>query len=793
MTRWHREARHGQPRSERIRRSGVVHPECRHGRRRRGSRHLLPGPAGAVLAALAALALAGPAAAQQQSLTIDAIYDPDRRVDFSGDTPAGLAWIDDAHYLQRERDGGRTNLLSVDAATGDAEPLLDGAALERALADLPGMSAAAARRATRGRFVWNADYSAAVMNVSNDLYHLDRQSAGEVRVRRLTRDPAEESMPAFSPDGRMVAFVRGYDLSVVDVDTGREWALTEGGDGVQLLNGELDWVYQEEIYGRGDFKGFWWSADSSRLAYLQTDESPVQAFTVVDHLPYRLGLEQTNYPKAGDRNPLVRLGVVPAAGGETTWVDLGRYTPTDMLVVSVGWAPGGDQVVFQVQNREQTWLDLNLAEPAGGAMTQLFRETSPAWVSVNGDPLWLEDGTFLWLSERSGWKHAYHYEADGELIGQVTDGEWELRTLHGVDEETEWVYFSGTRRSPIGGDVYRVKLDGADLTRLSERPGTHTARFSPGFSHYLDTWSDVETPPQVRLHAADGDEARVIAGNRVRALDDYRLSSPEFLQVTARDGFVMEAMLIRPPDFDPANRYPVFQHTYGGPHAQQVRNRWGGTANLFYQLLAQHGIVVWVMDNRTASGKGAVSTWPVYQQFGKQELADIEDGVAWLREQPWVDGARIGIEGWSYGGFMTSYALTHSDSFAMGIAGGTVSDWRDYDTIYTERYMRTPQNNPDGYRASSPRFNAADLNGALLLIHGTMDDNVHMQNTMQFVYELQKAGKQFDLMLYPRSRHGITDPDLNAHLRQRMLDFTLEHLRPGVDAANAPARTSGPR
>ena len=786
MTRWHRDVRHGQARNDAAPTRGALRTGCRAGRRRQDGRHGLHRPIGAALITLlAGLALAAPAAAQQQALTIDAIYHPDRRVDFNGDAPTGLTWIDDAHYLQRERASGRTNLLSVDAATGDAETFLDGAALEEALAELPGMGGAAARRAARSpRFVWNADHSAAVMNISSDLYHLDRRSADEVRVQRLTRDPAEEKMPAFSPDGRMVAFVRDYDLAVVDVDTGREWALTEGGDGVELLNGELDWVYQEEIYGRGNFKGFWWSPDSARLAYLQTDESPVQAFTVVDHLPYRLGLEHTNYPKAGDRNPLVRLGVVPAAGGETTWVDLGRYTPTDMLVVSVGWAPGGDEVVFQVQNREQTWLDLNLAEPASGAMTHLFRETTPAWVSVNGDPRWLDDGTFLWLSERSGWKHAYHYRADGDLIRQVTDGEWELRTLHGVDEDTGWVYFSGTRRSPIGGDVYRVRLDGDDLTRLSDRPGTHAARFSPGFTWYIDSWSDVETPIQVRLHEADGDEARVIAGNRVRALESYRLSSPEFLQVTARDGFVMEAMLIRPPDFDPSRRYPVFQHTYGGPHAQQVRNRWGGTANLFYQLLAQHGIVVWVMDNRTASGKGAVSTWPVYQQFGKQELADIEDGIAWLREQPWVDPDRIGIEGWSYGGFMTSYALTHSDSFAMGIAGGTVTDWRDYDTIYTERYMRTPQNNPDGYRESSPRFNAADLHGALLLIHGTMDDNVHMQNTLQFAYELQKAGKQFDLMLYPRQRHGIVDPDQNAHLRQKMLDFTLEHLRPGGGTAN---------
>ena len=749
----------------------------------------------AAFAACAVLIASGSGLAQQRALTVDEIYDPELRVDFSGQTPSGLTWLSNTRYLQCERDqaSGATRVLSVDADTGDAEPLLDIEELEAALAGVPGMSDAAARRAVRaGRFVWNPDHTAVVMNISNDLYYFgaqDRDPFGTARVRRLTRDPAEESMPSFSPDGTLVAFVRDHDLVVVTVDQRREWALTQDGN-ADLLNGELDWVYQEEIYGRGNFKGFWWSPDSSRIAYLHTDESPVKEFTVIDHLPYRLEIETTDYPKAGDLNPIVRLGVIPAVGGETVWVDLDLYTPTDMLVVSVSWSPDGEDVVFQVQNREQTWLDLNTAEAGTGATTRLFQETTPAWVNVNGDPTWLEDGTFLWLSERSGWKHLYHYEADGTMIAQVTDGKWELRTLHGIHEDTDFVYFSGTERSPIGGDVYRVRLDGSQLTRLSEADGTHRANFSPGFARYLDTWSDIATPPQVRVHAADGTEIRVVAENRVAALEDYRLSAPEFLQVTARDGFVMEAMVIKPPDFDPLRRYPVFQHTYGGPHSQQVRNAWAGSATMFYQLLAQRGVIVWVIDNRTASGKGAVSTWPVYQRFGELELRDIEDGVSWLTQQPYVDSARIGIEGWSYGGFMTSYALTHSDSFVMGISGGTVSDWRDYDTIYTERYMRTPQNNPEGYRRSSPRFNAADLHGALLLLHGTMDDNVHLQNTLQFVYELQKAGKQFELMLYPRSRHGISDRELNTHLRHTMLNFILEHLRP---AGATPTHPSAPR
>ncbi len=743
------------------------------------------------LIAAAILLLPTVALAQQRTLTIDHIYAPETRVDFSGRLPTGLRWISDTQYLLRERipASGQTRVVAVDAGTGNVETYLDLDAFERGLAEMPGMSPDAARRAARGNdYVWNPDHSGLVVNISNDLYHLSQSPSDGGLVRRLTQDPAIETMPTFSPDGTMVAFVRDHDLVVVDVARRREWALTSGG-GPDLLNGELDWVYQEEIYGRGDFKGFWWSPDSTRLAYLQTDESPVEEFTVVDHLPYRLDLEVTDYPKAGDANPIVRLGVVSAVGGDTRWVDLNRYTPTDMLVVSVGWSRHGDHVVFQVQNREQTWLDLNLGDPVDGSTTRLLQETTPAWVDVHGAPTWLEDGSFVWLSERSGWKHLYHYEADGTLITQVTDGEWELRTLHGVNEEEDGtpVYFSGTERSAIGSDVYRINLDGTRLARLSEAAGTHRARFSAGFSYYLDTWSDINTPPQLRVHAADGTETRVVEPNQVDALDDYRLAVPEFLQVTTRDGFLMEAMLIKPPGFDPSQQYPVLQHTYAGPHAQQVRNAWGGSAQMFYQLLAQQGVIVWVMDNRTASGKGAVSTWPVYQRFGELELQDIEDGVSWLKQQPFVDGSRIGIEGWSYGGFMTSYALTHSTSFAMGIAGGTVSDWRDYDTIYTERFMRTPQNNPDGYRASSPRFHAADLHGALLLLHGTMDDNVHLQNTLQFTYELQKAGKRFDLMLYPRSRHGVTDPDLNTHLRRGMLDFILEHLRPA--RAAVPGRT----
>ena len=728
------------------------------------------------------LAWMAPVAAQQQSLTVADLYDPSDRIDVGGSAARGT-WLDDDHYVERAAPGANNAPLTrVNALTGAREPLYDTTTFQAAVAALPGLTDDDARDiAGRASHVRNGARTALVFTFADDLYHY---RLGTSDVRRLTRTPEAETEVSFSPDGQLVAFVRDGDLVVVDIDEQQELPLTTDGGG-RVRNGQFDWVYQEEIYGRGNFRGYWWSPDSSRLAYLQLDDREVPVFTVLDHIPYSLGVEEWEYPKAGNVNPTVRLGIVRAAGGGTTWADLARYATDDPLIVDVGWTPDSSRVVFQVQDREQTWLDLDLAHPLDGSVEHLLRETSEAWVNVTGPPTWLDDGTFLWRSERTGWAHLYHLNRDGTVLHTVTAGEWEVRSLHGVDEDAGVVYFSGTERSPIGLDVYRVGLDGAGLRRLSEAPGTHSVLFSPGFSHYLDTWSDIRTPSQVRLHAADdGAEIRVVATRESEALRDYALSEPEFVQVENRDGFVMEGLLIKPPDFDPSRRYPVYQHIYGGPHIQRVRNAWS-QETLWWQLLAQRGIVVWVLDNQTASGKGAVSTWPVYQRFGELELQDQEDGLDWLTAQGFVDPGRVGIEGWSYGGFMVSYALTHSDRWAMGIAGGSVTDWRDYDTIYTERYMRMPQHNPKGYERSSPRFKAENLTGALLLVHGSMDENVHMQNTLQFAHALQQANKPFEMMIYPKSRHRLGGPDLERHRREKMLAFVLEHLRPDHAAATS--------
>ncbi|PYT00139.1 MAG: hypothetical protein DMF63_09230 [Acidobacteria bacterium] len=432
--------------------------------------------------------------------------------------------------------------------------------------------------------------------------------------------------------------------------------------------------------------------------------------------------------------------------------------------------------MFQALNREQTYLDLVAADLAGKVKIVLTEKT-PAWVEVYDDPAFLNNGTTaIWQSARDGWRHLYLYDNNGHLVRQLTKGEWEVRSFYGADNAGEWAYFSATKDSHIAENVYRVRIADGTVERLTQGEGTHAASFNSTFTHFVDNWSDAATPPQQRLMTSSGQLVRVLNENKVEALSQYKLGKPEFLRVKTRDGFEMEAMMIRPPDFDPKKKYPVLSYTYSGPHAPSVADRWGGARYMWHQMMAQKGYIIWICDNKGASGKGEQSVWPSYKKFMVPELSDLEDGVNYLKSLKFVDGNRIGIWGWSFGGMMTSYALTHSNVFKMGIAGGTVADWRLYDSIYTERYMLQPKNNPQGFDQTSVVKAAGNLNGKLLLIHGGMDDNVHMQNTMQLAYEFQKAGKQFDLMIYPTQHHGLTNPAQVKHWYTMMTEYVLKNL-----------------
>jgi dipeptidyl-peptidase 4 len=551
-----------------------------------------------VLLALVA-GLPAAAFAQNKLLTIDDLYDPVKKVDF-GKTRSRreptLTWINDAEYVRK---GDDHRYYRVEASSGTEALVFDSAQLEQALSLVPGVTLK--ERGKHRQVTFSPDHHALVCMHENDLYYW---KIGATSVRRLTSTPAREEEAQFSPDGRLVAFVRSSNLFVVDLE-GKERALTSDGTAV-LMNGKFDWVYQEEIYGRGTFRAFWWSPDSARLAFIQLSDENVPIFPVVDHIPLGQQVEETRYPRPGDPNPTVRLAVARASGG-VRWIDTSKYSDAEHLIVNVAWTPDSARVSYQVQNREQTWLDLNVADAASGVTRTLFRETSKAWVADNGAPMWLKDGGFVWLSERSGFEHAYRYRADGTLAGALTSGRWDVRTSYGVDEKDGSFYFAGTEHTPIGSDIYRVSLDGTGLTRLSVVDGTHEAIFNPAHTLYVDTWSDVSTPPQIRLHKADGAMVRVIDAGAVPALKDFRLSTPEFVHVTTKDGFVLEAMMIKPPDFDPSRKYPVYQHAYGGPMAPTVKNAWAGTTGLYHQLLAQRGIVVWMCDNRSASGKGIES------------------------------------------------------------------------------------------------------------------------------------------------------------------------------------------
>lgn len=718
------------------------------------------------------LVFSTPLFAEKKPLTLDALYDPKTMVRFSGAVQRGFDWVDDTTFAwpRTDADGTLVEWRLFDLATGKERAYFDGGRMQHAL-EQTGLSADAAKDASRASNLnFDAKKARVLISAGDDLYVY---SFGKNEAVRLTSTAGPEEEATFSPDGQRVAFVRGNNLFVTDL-AGRERQLTTDGSD-KLLNGKLDYVYQEEIFGRGIFKAYWWSPDSSRLAFLRLDERDVPEYTIVDDVDYHPNVKVFPYPKPGDPNPRVQLKIAPAVGGPIVTVDGERYSAGEHLIVDVTWAPDGT-LTYQVQNREQTWLDLAAATPSGSSKT-LIHETTPAWVDPLAPPTWLADGTFLWQSERSGFRHLYHYQPDGKLLGQVTKGEWEVRELHGAD--ASFVYFSGTEHGPLGRDVYRIKLDGSGLQRLSTTEGTHTATFSPRFGYFIDKWSDVNTPDQVRVYRNDGDLMRVLDANPVPALAEYELPRPEFLQVKTRDGFPMEAMLIRPTNFDPAKKYPVYQSLYGGPHAQRVNNRWGGQgiqSTIFLQFLAQQGVVIWVVDNRTASGKGAQSAWPAWKNLGELELRDYEDAIAWVKKQPYVDGDRVALFGWSYGGFMVSYALTHSTSFSAGIAGAPVTDWRSYDSVYTERLMLMPQNNPEGYRKASPRFAAKDLHGHLLILHGTTDDNVHPQNTIQFSRELQQAGKTFELMMYPRTRHGVLDKKAVYHLQKTVMEFLERRL-----------------
>jgi len=583
----------------------------------------------------------------------------------------------------------------------------------------------------------------------------------------------EAELTVFNPGETKLAFSNDDGLNFFDLAS-RGTTTVKKTDEDNLV-GKLDWVYQEELYGRGNFKGFWWHPTENRVAFLSLDESPVLPFTVMDHVPVRGKSEFTNYPKAGDPLPGVKLGVVQTdQPDQVTWVDLGAYED-ELLVTRVSWSQTGDRLVAQVQNREQTWLDFVTTDPGGSNVNAIFRDQTAAWIESPGDPIFVDDSTFLWVSPRNGYRHLYRYKLDGTMEKQLTNGEWEIRSLIGLDKEKKHCFFTSAKDSPLELHLFRLNLESGDIERLTENAGSHQVSFSADKSFYLDTWSDFTSMPQTSVHRNDGTEIRKLDVSSDDRFEFLQLAEPTLIQIPT-DNQPMDGMLFLPPGFDKSKKHPLFVHMYAGPQAPMVKNRFGGQWYLWHQMLAQNGYVVFIVDPRSCSHRSGKQAWPIFRNFATAELNDILTGIEHVKKEGWVDEDRIGIWGWSYGGYMTAFAMTHSDIFKMGISGAPVTDWKNYDAIYTERYMGLPQDNPEGYKKSSVLESAANLSGKMLLIHGTIDDNVHLNNTLQLAERLQKAGKQFELMLYPSNRHSVRDKEQLKHLRKLMTDFVLENL-----------------
>jgi dipeptidyl aminopeptidase/acylaminoacyl peptidase len=689
-------------------------------------------------------------------------------------SPVSIAdWLDDGEHFLQIKEG---KLWKVQAATGRCQPFHDPDKLAAALAKLPTIGKEKAEGLASAPYLeMNPQKTGALFQHENDLYFATLDGKKAVR---LTKSPGHKELVSFSPNGEFVAFIRDNNLYVVDIATQTERALTTDGTDV-IFNGKADWVYFEEIFDR-DRRAYWWSPDSSRIAFIRYDDRPVHKFTVLDTIPTRQIVEQTPYPKTGDPNPLVKLGVVAAGGGDIRWADLNSYSETSSLLLRASWTPDSGRVWFFVQDRAQTWLDVCTMSPNGGAPTRLFRESGKTWIDDPGPLKFLKDGSFLLNSSRTGYMHLYHYDQSGKLLNAVTSGNWEVDNgpfvrpgPDAVDEAGGWVYFRAKRPSGIASSFHRAKLDGSQLETLTTSPGDHRPTLDPKAKFFVDSFSSHERPNQVRLCRADGTLERVMDTNPVYVREEYRNGNYELVRIPTPDGVELDGAILKPANFDPKKKYPVWLQIYGGPHLPTVRDNWArGRAR--DEALAAMGFIVFHCDPRSSTDRGHVFNWTCYRQLGVQELKDFETAIRWISRNSWVDPARIGISGGSYGGYMTCFALTHSKLFAAGVAAAPVTDWHNYDSIYTERYMNTPQENPDGYEKTSVVKAAKNLHGRLLLVHGMMDDNVHVQNALQFIKALQDAGKDFEVMFYPKARHG----GFGRHYELLSLDFMKRTLKP---------------
>jgi dipeptidyl-peptidase-4 len=711
---------------------------------------------------------AAPVLAQATRLTVETIFGSS---EFTSDVMP-VTWSDDPAYFNAiERNGNTTDLYRIDAVSGVRNLLVRGADLVP-----PGQTEPIDIEA----YEFSEDQSKLLIFTGS--VRVWRQNTKGVfyvwdfRRRNLmpvSTEPGLQQFAKFSPDGRWVGFLRDHNIFVTDTRSGREKQLTFDGD-ENIINGTSDWVYEEELGLRDAFR---FSPDSRRIAFWRLDQTAVRPFYMIDNLQLYPELIPVRYPKAGEQNSDVQIGVVEVSSGRMTWMDLGAQR--DIYVAAMDFADSRDELWLTRINRHQNVLDLILADVETGESRVIMTDRDGAWVE-NNQPVWVNDGQqFLFESEREGYNQVYLFNRDGSLARRVTTGEWDVTRISGVDETKGILFFNGAGDGPLKSPLYRTNLDGEGFTRVSPASGSHTVQFNADYSMYVDTYSTAGVPPTQTLHTADGQLVRTISDNEIlkEKVRSLGLEIPEFITVPVEADVALNGYIIRPPDFDVSKSYPLLMYVYGGPGSQTARDAWGGTRYLWHQMLAQEGYLVASVDNRGTGARGREFKKIIYLNLGRYEAADQIAAARYMGSLPFVDEARIGIWGWSYGGYMSLMSiLTGGTVFKAALSVAPVTDWRLYDTIYTERYMRTPQENPTGYQYGAPLNHVDKLAGNLLIVHGTGDDNVHVQNTIQLTQMLEETGKQFDMRLYPNKTHSIGGTSTRVNLYTLFTEWLRENL-----------------
>ena len=580
----------------------------------------------------------------------------------------------------------------------------------------------------------------------------------------------------FSPDGKKIAYAKENNLYVYDLASATSTPITTDGQKNSIINGITDWVYEEEF---AFVKAFDWSADSKKVAYIRFDESQVPEFSMSmfgkDLYPT---MQTFKYPKAGEKNAVVSLHVYDVNANAVKNINLGKYN--DFYIARMKWTNDANILSAQVLNRHQNNLDLLFIDGNSGVAKVILNEKDKAYVDVTDNLTFLKDNSFIWTSEKDGFNHIYLYDKNGKLKNQLTKGNWEVTNYYGLDQKTNTVFYQSVENGSINRDVYRIGLDGKNKLRLSQNTGTNAATFSPNFQYYINTFSSASQPTTYTLNEAKaGKQVQVIENNASLAtkLKSYNLPAKEFFVLKTDKGNELNAWMIKPKDFDSAKKYPVFMYQYSGPGSQQVNNEWNSTDDYWFMMLSQQGYIVVCVDGRGTGFKGAAFKKVTQLQLGKYEVEDQIDAAKVIGNYAFVDKSRIGIFGWSYGGFMASNCIMKgNDVFKMAIAVAPVTNWRFYDSVYTERYMTTPQENASGYDDNSPINHVDKLKGKFLLIHGSGDDNVHVQNSMQMMEALIQANKQFDSQIYPDNNHGIYGGKTRVQLYTKMTNFIKENL-----------------